>query len=65
VNLHFVCFVEKQGILYELDGRNPFPINHGPCTDLLSSSVTVIQKYMDLSPGEINFTLMALAPQPE
>ena len=30
INLHFICFVEKDGHLYELDGRKPFPINHGP-----------------------------------
>lgn len=30
VDTHFVCFVEKEGHLYELDGRKSFPINHGP-----------------------------------
>jgi ubiquitin carboxyl-terminal hydrolase L3 len=65
VNLHFVCFVEKNGHFYEMDGRNPFPIHHGPCIDLLSDSAKVIQKYMALSPNEINFTVMAFAAQHE
>jgi len=26
---HFVAFVNKDGHLYELDGRREFPINHG------------------------------------
>lgn len=30
VMLHFVCFVQADGCLYELDGRKPFPINLGP-----------------------------------
>lgn len=34
VNHHFVAFVEKNGHLYELDGRKDFPVNHGPtCQD--------------------------------
>lgn len=31
-NTHFVCFVVKDGHLYELDGRKHAPINHGPST---------------------------------
>jgi ubiquitin carboxyl-terminal hydrolase L3 len=29
---HFVAFVEKEGSLFELDGRKDGPINHGPTT---------------------------------
>lgn len=32
VNLHFIAFVEKDGCLYELDGRKDSPINHGKTT---------------------------------
>jgi hypothetical protein len=28
VNLHFVCFVNVNNELYELDGRHPHPIKH-------------------------------------
>lgn len=29
VDTHFIAFVEKEGFLYELDGRKKEPINHG------------------------------------
>ncbi len=63
VDLHFVCFVEKEGSLYELDGRNPFPINHGPCeaNQVALKSAIIVQRLMALDPSQINFTVMALA----
>jgi len=62
VNTHFIAFVEKEGSLYELDGRKEFAINHGPCTkaELLSKACGVIQKFMERDPEEIKFTLMAI-----
>lgn len=33
VNHHFVALVEKDGHLYELDGRKEFPVNHGPTSE--------------------------------
>lgn len=42
MNSHFAAFVEKDGSLYELDGRKPFPINHGKCTDLLKVNKKLI-----------------------
>jgi hypothetical protein len=32
VDLHFIALVLQEGHIYELDGRKPFPINHGPST---------------------------------
>ncbi|KAF8926056.1 Ubiquitin carboxyl-terminal hydrolase isozyme L3, partial [Dissophora ornata] len=29
VDLHYVCLVERDGHLYELDGNKPYPIDHG------------------------------------
>lgn len=67
VDLHFVCFVHKEGGLYELDGRKSFPIFHGPATQetLLQDSAKVVQKFIDASQS-INFNLIAFgaaAPQ--
>lgn len=41
IDLHFVCFIEVDQHLYELDGRKAFPINHGKCTDLVKVKLTV------------------------
>lgn len=32
VNHHFVAFIEKDGKVYELDGRKDYPIEHGDTT---------------------------------
>ena len=32
VDYHFIAFVEKDGILYDLDGRKPAPVDCGPTT---------------------------------
>eukprot|EP00743_Colponemidia_sp_Colp-15_P001532 GILK01001672.1.p1 GENE.GILK01001672.1~~GILK01001672.1.p1 ORF type:complete len:249 (-),score=39.98 GILK01001672.1:110-820(-) len=63
INTHFVAFVEKDGYLYELDGRKQFPINHGPTTTdtLLEDACKVIRSFMDRDPGELRFTITALA----
>ncbi|XP_044014690.1 ubiquitin carboxyl-terminal hydrolase isozyme L3 [Aphidius gifuensis] len=59
---HFVAFVEKDGSLYELDGRKPFPINYGPTTKdkLLENATKVCSEYMARDPGEVRFTMIAL-----
>lgn len=35
LRLHFICFVEVDDHLYELDGRRSFPINHGKCSNFI------------------------------
>jgi ubiquitin carboxyl-terminal hydrolase L3 len=60
--LHFVCFIEKGGFLLELDGRKPFPVNHGPCTadDLLGAAIQVIKNdFMATDPGSNLFSTVA------
>eukprot|EP00898_Chlorokybus_atmophyticus_P001266 jgi/Chlat1/213/Chrsp1S00212 len=64
VDLHFVCFVCIDGSLYELDGRKPHPVNHGPSSPetLLKDAAKVIRQFMDRSPESSNFNVIALAP---
>ncbi|KAJ3217033.1 ATP-binding cassette sub- A member 1 [Dinochytrium kinnereticum] len=50
VDLHFVAIIEKEGQLFEMDGRKPFPINHGPADDLLNGAVQIIKKFMSREP---------------
>ncbi|XP_069061376.1 ubiquitin carboxyl-terminal hydrolase isozyme L3 [Pleurodeles waltl] len=63
VDLHFITFVEAYGSLYELDGRKPFPVNHGSTSSdrLLEDAVEVCKKFMNRDPDELRFTLVALA----
>ncbi|XP_007888939.1 ubiquitin carboxyl-terminal hydrolase isozyme L3 isoform X1 [Callorhinchus milii] len=63
VDLHFITFVNIDGHLYELDGRKPFPINHGQTsTDtFLEDAVEICKKFMERDPGELRFTVVALS----
>ncbi|KAI9319378.1 hypothetical protein BX666DRAFT_1467909 [Dichotomocladium elegans] len=61
VSLHFVCFVDVDSHLYELDGRKPFPINHGKCTDLVECSAKVMRKFIERDPGHQDYSAMALS----
>lgn len=62
VNTHFVCFTQKDGCLYELDGRKKQAINHGSSSadSLLTDACAVIKGFMDRDPGEVRFTICAL-----
>ncbi|KAK5639880.1 hypothetical protein RI129_010691 [Pyrocoelia pectoralis] len=62
VNHHFVAFIQKDGHLYELDGRKEFPINHGNSTPetLLEDAAKVCREYMEREADNHNFTIMAL-----
>lgn len=64
VALHFVALVERDGKLWELDGRKSGPVSHGPTSrdTLLQDSVAVVRKFMETAGGDINFNLIALAP---
>lgn len=62
VNYHFVAFVNKEGILYELDGRKSFPVNHGKTSaeTLLQDAAKVCHGFMERDPEELHFTVVAL-----
>lgn len=66
VLLHFVCFVHRDGELYELDGRKFDAINHGSTSaeTLLEDTCKVVQKYVEATEN-IRFNLIALAPPME
>ncbi|KAK9401697.1 ubiquitin carboxyl-terminal hydrolase isozyme L3 [Crotalus adamanteus] len=63
VDLHFIALVNVDGILYELDGRKPFPINHGQSNvdTFLEDAVEVCKKFMERDPDELRFNAIALA----
>ena len=67
VYTHFIAFVQKDGCLYELDGRKDSPINHGASSkdSVLKDSMKVMREFMARDEGEIRFTMLALAPAAE
>lgn len=71
-NLHFISFVNVQGMVLELDGRREAPVARGRIADhggdFLEAAVAAIQKhYMNVSPDALRFNMIALcgdlAPQ--
>ncbi|KAJ8935381.1 hypothetical protein NQ314_012792 [Rhamnusium bicolor] len=64
---HFVSFVPIGGRLFELDGLKPFPIDHGPCSDMewTDKFRSVITDRLGITADEYNeirFNLMAVVP---
>ncbi|KAI1183811.1 ubiquitin carboxyl-terminal hydrolase [Nemania serpens] len=60
---HFIAYTPVNGTLYELDGLQPAPISHGPCTadEFPAKVMDVLQRRIaryDMS--EIRFNLMAM-----
>ncbi|XP_042326281.1 ubiquitin carboxyl-terminal hydrolase isozyme L1 [Sceloporus undulatus] len=62
VNFHFILFASVDGQLYELDGRMPFPINHGASSSdtLLKASAKVCRQFTEREQGEVRFSAVAL-----
>lgn len=63
IDLHFVAFVEKDGVVWELDGRRAGPIQRGAVEGGLMQSVArvVREEYIAKRDGDISFNVMALA----
>eukprot|EP00931_Biecheleriopsis_adriatica_P027467 TRINITY_DN1651_c0_g2_i1.p1 TRINITY_DN1651_c0_g2~~TRINITY_DN1651_c0_g2_i1.p1 ORF type:complete len:469 (+),score=110.36 TRINITY_DN1651_c0_g2_i1:48-1454(+) len=64
-NLHFIAFVNIDGLVVELDGCAERPIVRSRVSDFggdfLSAAVTTIRsRYMELSPDALRFNMMAL-----
>ncbi len=60
---HFVTYVEKNGYVWELDGRRTRPIKKGQCTNQSFGLAVgeVLRHYTSLD-TTIAFSVMALAP---
>ena len=60
---HFIAYTPIHGQLYELDGLQPAPINHGACSfdDFPEKVIPVLQKRIARYPAhEIRFNLLAM-----
>ncbi|XP_043548257.1 ubiquitin carboxyl-terminal hydrolase isozyme L1 [Chiloscyllium plagiosum] len=62
-NFHFITLVGVDEHLYELDGRMPFPIDHGETSNdqLLQDSAKICRQFMERDQGEVRFTAVALS----
>ncbi|KAG2202142.1 hypothetical protein INT47_008114 [Mucor saturninus] len=56
---HFVCFVNVDDHLYELDGSRVFPINHGKSTNFVKDAVTIMTQAVGRDPDEIEYSAIA------
>lgn len=62
---HFIGYVPKDGVVYELDGLQNGPIEVGTYTDdWLPTANAAIQKRMATYQDELRFTLLALCKDP-
>ncbi|KAF9925000.1 Ubiquitin carboxyl-terminal hydrolase isozyme L3 [Mortierella alpina] len=67
VNLHFVCLIERDGHLYELDGNKPYPINHGNSSKdtFLVDAIQVAKEFVKRDPDNLHFSVIAATTAPE
>ncbi|KAJ2685521.1 hypothetical protein IWW39_004211 [Coemansia spiralis] len=63
VEHHYAAFVCVDGNLYELDGRQPAPINHGPSVDVLKDGARAIrQRIQSFADDSLAFSVISLGP---
>jgi len=64
-NLHFICFVPSEGLLYELDGRKLTAVSHGATSEdtfLADATKVIKEKFIDSEAGDVRFNMVALGP---
>ncbi|KAG0243596.1 Ubiquitin carboxyl-terminal hydrolase isozyme L3 [Actinomortierella wolfii] len=67
VDLHFVCLIERDGHLYELDGNKPWPVNHGKTSPdtFLKDAAKVAREFVKRDPDNYNFSVIAATTAPD
>jgi len=60
---HFIAFINKDNILYELDGRKNFPIPHGLTSPetFAKDAAKICKQFIARDPNEVRFNVLALA----
>ncbi|KAG0200433.1 Ubiquitin carboxyl-terminal hydrolase isozyme L3 [Mortierella sp. GBA30] len=67
VDLHYVCLIERDGHLYELDGNKPYPVNHGTTSrdSFLFDAIQVAKEFVKRDPDNLHFSVIAATTAPE
>lgn len=60
---HYICFIQKDGILYEFDSRRDYPIARDKTDEksFLKDALTMVQKYVAISFEPHLFSLCAFS----
>lgn len=63
---HFVAYSRINGRLYELDGLQPAPIDHGPCPPQMGQRLQEVigERMSRYAADEVHFNLLALTRDP-
>ncbi|KAI9344107.1 hypothetical protein BD770DRAFT_397681 [Pilaira anomala] len=56
---HFICFVQVDDHLYELDGTRAFPINHGKSTDFVKDAAKIMRQFIERDPNDNEYSALA------
>jgi hypothetical protein len=64
---HFICFLEKDGFLYEMDSRRDGSVLRCKTSreTLLKDSIEVVRKYISMSVEPDIFSMMAFCKSPK
>ncbi|KAI8047755.1 hypothetical protein BDF21DRAFT_433884 [Thamnidium elegans] len=56
---HFICFVQVDEHLYELDGSRAFPINHGKSVDFVQDAAKIMRQFIERDPKDNEYSAIA------